>query len=189
LAVYPLLAVLWALVLVPPMVRRRVRHRAELAEFDRIRLCFVGSKSAPSHDRAVASHDRDASQPAPARCSATQRRRRVLGVIGVTMAATLVVAVVVGTRTAWGMHLLSYDVLIAYVGLLARSRDHQARRSAVVHPAVRPAPVPAIPPEAAWPEPEPEPAWPGPPRPIRLPRPSRVDAPAPLPGLLHAASR
>jgi hypothetical protein len=187
LAVYPLLAVLWAVVLVPPIVRRRVRHRAELAEFDRIRLCFVGSKVTPSHDRA---HDLDASKPAAVRCTATQRRRRVLAVIGVTMAATLVVAVVVGTRTAWGMHLLSYDILIGYVGLLARSRDHQARRPSVVHPVVRAAPVAPTTPEPAWPEPaRPEAAWPEQGRPIRLPRPSRGHGSAPLPGLLHAASR
>ncbi|HVF13673.1 MAG TPA: hypothetical protein VM942_03685, partial [Acidimicrobiales bacterium] len=121
MAVYPLLAVLWALVLVPPMVRRRVRSRAELAEFDRIRLCFVGSTTVPTHPRREG-------PPTPVRRTASQRRRRVLGLIGAGMIATLIVALFMRTRLAWGMHLLVYDILIAYVALLARSRDKQSSR-------------------------------------------------------------
>ncbi|HVF15069.1 MAG TPA: hypothetical protein VM942_10745, partial [Acidimicrobiales bacterium] len=121
MAVYPLLAVLWALVLVPPMVRRRARSRAELAEFDRIRLCFVGSTT-------VATHPRREGPPTPVRRTASQRRRRVLGLIGAGMIATLIVALFMRTRLAWGMHLLVYDILIAYVALLARSRDKQSSR-------------------------------------------------------------
>jgi hypothetical protein len=163
-AVYPLLAVLWALVLVPPLVRGRVRNRAELAEFDRIRLCFVGSTAVPSQNR-------DGAPPPPIRRTATQRRRRVLAVIGAGMVISLVAAVILGTRVAWGMHLAFYDVLIAYVGLLARSRDRQAGRQQVLvpvaHASVRELPRPMAPPT-----------------PLR--RPARGPA---LPALLHAASR
>jgi len=163
LAVYPLLALLWALVLVPPLVRGRVRNRAELAEFDRMRLCFVGSTATPTQSRIDTS-------PAAIRRTATQRRRRVLGVIGFGMAATLVVAVILGTRVAWGMHLLAYDVLIAYVGLLAHSRDQQAKRQHVIAPSSRP--VTALPA-----------------RRIVRPIPLRHSTPTPLPALLQAASR
>ncbi len=140
LPVYPLLALLWAIVLVPPMVRGRVRHRSELAEFDRIRLCFVGSTD-------VADPQRDESSAPAVRRTAAQRRRRVLAVLGVSIVATLVVAVLVGSRAAWGVHLLAYDVLIAYVGLLARSRDRQVVRPTGIAPVsnlLRPEPMPAV---------------------------------------------
>ncbi len=162
--VYPLLAVVWALVLVPPIVRRRVGHRAELAEFDRIRLCFVGSTATPSHTR-------DAVSAAPIRRSAAQRRRRVLRVIAAGMVATLVVALVVRTRLAWGMHLLIYDILIAYVALLAHAaREPRSDRHHAVRPNLR-----AVPPVADRPI-----------RPVRLPAPMPARQPLPV---LQAASR
>ncbi len=153
--VYPLLGLLWALVLLPPLFRRGFRNRGELAEFDRIRLCFVGSAN-------TVANDREDAPTAPVRRTAAQRRRRVLAVIGVGMIATLAAALVVGTRVAWGMHLLIYDVLIGYVALLARSRDRAVRRPIVV-PVPRSATVASI----------------------RRPSP----APRPAPALLQAASR
>ncbi len=157
--VYPLLGLLWALVLLPPLLRRRVQSRGELAELDRIQLCFAGSA-------VPATNDREDAPAAPVRRTAAQRRRRVLAVIGFGMVATLAVAVVVGTRIAWGMHLLIYDVLIGYVALLARSRDRAVRRPLVVPvvaPVLRSASV----------------------APLRRPAP----APRPAPALLQAASR
>jgi hypothetical protein len=163
LAVYPLLAVLWALVLVPPLVRRRIQTRAEFPEFDRMRLSLVGSTPTATKRRHEA--------PAPTvRRSATQRRRRVLALIGAGMIATLVAALVMRTRLAWGMHLLIYDVLIAYVALLARARDKQPVRRPVVVPAQRPV---ALAPAPRTHRP--------PPLPARFP--------APQPSLLQAASR
>jgi hypothetical protein len=126
-----------------------------LAEFDRIRLCFVGS----AH---TVSNDQEDAPIGPVRRTAAQRRRRVLAVIGSGMLATLAVALVVGTRVAWGMHLLIYDVLIGYVALLARSRDRAMRRP-VALPVLRSVPV----------------------APVRRP----VPGPRPAPALLHAASR
>ena len=160
MAVYPLLALLWALVLVPPLVRRRAQTRAEFPEFDRMRLSSVGAAK-------TASKPRDETATPPNRRSATQRRRRVLALIGTGMVATLVVALVMQTRVAWGMHLLAYDVLIAYVGLLARASDKQTGRRAVVAPPMN-RPVRAVPSH-------------------RTPR-SRPTRTA-LPALLHASSR
>ena len=153
--VYPLLGLLWALVLIPPLLRRRVEHRGELAEFDRIQLCFAGSAT-------TATNEREDAPTAPVRRTAAQRRRRVLAIIGIGMVATLGVALVVGTRLAWGMHLLIYDVLIGYVALLARSRDRANRRPVVV-PRLRSVPTTDT---------------------------YRTSSPArPAPALLHAASR
>ncbi len=125
--VYPLLALLWAIVLVPPIVRGRIRHRAELAEFDRVRLCFVGASDAVVHGLGRSS-------PPAVRRTAAQRRRRVLAVIGMGMVATLIFALIAGTRLAWGLHLLVYDVLIGYVALLARSRGKRPVRALHVPP-------------------------------------------------------
>lgn len=160
MAVYPLLAVLWALVLVPPLLRRRAQTRAEFPEFDRMRLSFVGSTT-PATKR------RHESPPTAVRRSATQRRRRILALIGAAIFATLVTALVIRTRLAWGMHLLSYDLLIAYVALLARSRDKQPVRRPTVAPAPRPVAVSSA---------------------RRMPRPP-VRLPAPQPALLRTASR
>lgn len=162
MAVYPLLALLWAFVLVPPMVRRRLRNRAEFPEFDRARLGAV--RTTP-----VAPQRRDEAPVAPVRRSATHRRRRILALIGVGIGATLVVALVLQTRLAWGMHLLAYDVLIAYVGLLARSRDKQPLRRRAVAPVARVRPASAV---------------------RRIPRAAPAPTPgAALPALLRAASR
>ncbi len=120
--VYPLLALLWAIVLVPPIVRGRARRRVEFPEFDRARLSLVGAAE-------VTAHVPEEPVAPPVRRTATQRRRRVLAMIGISMVTTLAVALLAGTRLAWGIHLLSYDLLIAYIGLLARSRDRQAIRT------------------------------------------------------------
>lgn len=133
--VYPLLALLWAIVLVPPIVRGRSRRRDEFPEFDRARLSVVGAADVVAPEREVA-------PAAPVRRTATQRRRRVLAMIGITMIGSLAVALVVGTRVSWGIHLLSYDILIGYVGLLARSRDKQAIRT-FAGPRIQPMPRPA----------------------------------------------
>ena len=164
MAVYPLLALLWALVLIPPMVRGRARNRSELAEFDRMRLCFVGSTVTPSHAPVAV-------LPTPIRRSATQRRRRVLAVLGASIALTLVAAVLLRTRMAWGMHLMTYNIVIAYVGLLAHARDQKAKRHHL----------------AAVPEARSLPVT----RPYSIPRSARmpIPTPTPIPAMLQAASR
>lgn len=164
MAVYPLLALLWALVLVPPLVRRRAQTRAEFPEFDRVRLSSVGAA-------ATASKVRDETAAPPIRRSATQRRRRVLALIGAGIVGTLVVALVMQTKLAWGMHLLVYDVLIAYVALLARASDKQTGRRSVVAPPVRRS-VRAVPTHRA---------------PRTIPR--SASTPTALPALLQVSSR
>ena len=42
-----------------------------------------------------------------------QRRQRVLKVIGMGLATTLLVALVTRTRVAWGVHLLVHDLFLA----------------------------------------------------------------------------
>jgi hypothetical protein len=133
-------------------VRGRVRHRSESAEFDRIRQCFVAFEGAPSRHRA------EPSLPSSRRTPAQRRRRVLIGIV-VAMVATLVAALVVGSRVAWGLHLLGYDVLIGYVGLLARSSDQKDKRRYEAAPTLRSVPTgpayanypPEYPPEY-WPE-------------------------------------
>lgn len=119
--VYPLLAILWAMVLLPPVVRRRLRHRDEKATLRRMQMRVVQPDELPPLQPPWES-------ARPVRRTPAQRRRRVLAAIGAAVGVTLVVAVVVRSRLAWGAHLLTYDLLLAYLALLARSADYRAGR-------------------------------------------------------------
>lgn len=68
------------------------------------------------------------------------------------MVATLVVALLTQTRLALGLHLLSHDVMIAYLCLLVRSRDQTLRRARAHRH--RQSPEPASSPRLAPPPPE-----------------------------------
>jgi peptidoglycan/LPS O-acetylase OafA/YrhL len=109
------LAAAWVVALVPSAVRGRAGRKLEqIGHFDRIRGSLGGvSESAREETRA---------RPAP-RLSPARRKRRVLKVIAFALMATLAVAVQQRTRLAWGMHLLVYDVLLAYLALIARARQ------------------------------------------------------------------
>lgn len=72
---------------------------------------------------------------------------------------------------AWGMHLMTYNIVIAYVGLLAHARDHKAKRHHLTAaPKARSLPVT---------------------RPYSIPRSARmpIPTPTPVPAMLQAASR
>ncbi len=122
MAVFLLLALIWAVVLVPPAVRAHAaRREAFLVSFG------SGSTTAP---------------PAPARSPAVQRRRRIVGGLLAAMATTLVVGLLPTFRILLVVHLFLVDSFLAYIALLA----HVSRRSARAA-----APVPAAPVSDAFP--------------------------------------
>ena len=111
-------------------------------------LCIVAGvlllaaqvRQRPEAPVAPPSGNGSAPPPSPARRPASTRRRILYGLLG-AMALTLVVAVVVRERLAWGVHLLVDDAFLAYVAWLARRAETRVPERAVDMPALpRPSP-------------------------------------------------
>jgi hypothetical protein len=153
-----ILAVLWAAVLVPPVLRSRSENRRGEAMGP---LNFrLGKRNAPpslsssfgsafSRPPARATF-RPAALPtrqvgsargritAPGQMSPTQKRRRdVLVILGGTAALSLVVALFTGMMAMWAVHVLADVLLVAYLFLLVQMKQRTrpvAGRSALPPP-------------------------------------------------------
>jgi hypothetical protein len=118
-----ILAVLWAAVLVPPVLRSRSETRRGTVGDFTSRLGALhrlpspaGSMGSPRERplRAVPS-----ARAAPAPMSATQKRRRdVLIVLGGAALVTLLLAVVARNPLLWASHIAADVLLAAYLSLL-----------------------------------------------------------------------
>lgn len=128
------LAFVWALVLVPPAVRRRkIRPGSSVSTFRRS-LDVLG-RAAPSRFPATAarparSAPRGGPQP-PVRSAVRKRRRDVLLTLTGTAAFTLLLAVAFG-GVAIALHLVADVALGAYVYLLVRMRKQAAEQAVKV---------------------------------------------------------
>jgi hypothetical protein len=116
-AVVLLLALIWAVVLVPPALRV---HAARQEAF----LLSIGSTADPG-----------ALRPSVVRRLQVQRRRRIAGGLLVAMAVTLVAGLLPSFHDLLIVHLFLVDSFLAYVALLA----HWAQRAAA--PAVEAVPA------------------------------------------------
>jgi len=105
--VFLLLALIWAVVLVPPALQA---HTARKQAF------LISFGSVP--EVALA-------QPTRVRSSSVQRRRKIAGGLLVSMAATLLLGLLPSFRVLLVVHLFLVDSFLAYVAMLA----HQANRS------------------------------------------------------------
>lgn len=114
MAVVALLALIWAVLLVPPALRA---HAARQEAF----LLSIGSS--PGAEQRP--------RPAVARSLRVQRRRRIAGGLVVSMAATLLVGLLPAFRIFLVVHLFLVDSFIAYIALLA----HWAGRAALAEAA------------------------------------------------------
>lgn len=123
-----LLVALWLAVLVPQAVKNHNERRQEfLDSFER----GLGALGATTPRRAVkVAAEPAVRQPVRRRPSAAKRRRTILGLLLVSMAISLVPAVVVGGKTALAVHLAVDNCFLAYVGLLVRWRDSRTARPA-----------------------------------------------------------
>ena len=140
-----ILAIVWAVVLVPPWLRNRAdarpadsitafRHRLSVLErtgpVGARRMPIISSRPdvsgfVPSARRA-APRTAMASYPARAR---TQRRRRDIFVgLLAAMVASLVLGFIPALRILWVVHLLVDFLLVAYVALLVQMRNQAAER-------------------------------------------------------------
>jgi hypothetical protein len=138
-----ILAVLWAVVLLPPLLRSRSQHSADSIVDFNYKLDVLGRTNGNLDEADDAQPGilsaRMAPSPLPSalRASATQRsalrRRDVLRALTMSVAATLVLAAVTQAGAAWALQIL-VDVLVAtYLALWAWLRTLQVERAEKVH--------------------------------------------------------
>jgi hypothetical protein len=146
-----ILAVVWAVVLVPPWLRNRAdarpadsisafRHRLSVLErtgpVGARRIPMISSRPdvrgfAPSVRRPSRSASAMASYSAKAR---TQRRRRDIFVgLLAAMGTSLVLGFVPSLRILWVVHVLVDLLFVSYVALLVQMRNQVAEREMKVH--------------------------------------------------------
>lgn len=118
-----ILAALWAVVLVPPLLRARVERTGDtIGDFNN-HLDVLGRTNGTLR-RAHARGGR--------RVSAAKRRRDVLRTLAGAAALTLLLAFVGGAPLLWALHLAADGLLAAYLGLWAWVRSTPADRTETV---------------------------------------------------------
>lgn len=111
MSVFVVLGLIWAGVLIPPLVRSRTRQRAEFIDSFRSQMGTLGTKA-----EQPAAGVRRGGGPA-------RRRREVLAGLLTGTAAALVLSLLPALRAAWVGGLFLFDTLLVYVALLVRARD------------------------------------------------------------------
>lgn len=119
MSVFIVLGILWAVVLVAPAVRARSRQRAEFSASFRRQMEAIGP---PGTATATLTGVRPRPQAVAAR-----RRRGVVAALTAGMAASAVVGAVPGLRGVWAGGLVLFNLLLAYLALLARQHDRAGR--------------------------------------------------------------
>ena len=132
-----ILAVLWAVVLVPPLVRSRIQQSGDSIDDFNYRLGVLsrtnGTVPAMPDPRSPAAFaPRPVTDTTPSLSPAAKRRRDVLTVLAAAVAATFILASVSGASILWAVQVLSDVLLIAYVGLLAWFRSLSVERDRTV---------------------------------------------------------
>jgi hypothetical protein len=153
-----ILAVIWAAVLIPPLLGARAEGRPADSIGDFRRQLSVLRRAAPigtpppTNPLAaygavpfVAGPHTQSRQDA-ARRRTVKRRRDVFYALVASMAGTLVLGMVPGLRVLLGLHLVLDALFLAYVGLLVRMRNQAAEREMKVRflPHTTSAPEPAF---------------------------------------------
>lgn len=137
------LAVIWAAVLVPPLLRARAEGRPadSIGNFRRQLHVLqrtgpgvfppantLGASMGPYRPVAPGLAIRSASPEAARRARTLKRRRDVLfGLLG-AMGGTLLLGLLPSLRVLWGLHLVLDLLFAGYVALLVRMRNEAAER-------------------------------------------------------------
>ena len=125
------LAVVWAVVLIPPWLRNRAEGRPgdSIGAFHRqlTTLERTGPETAPLRTTPM-SRARPVARPASARSRVQRRRRDVMLVLGGAMVSTLMLSFIPGLRTMLVLHALVDVLFVVYVALLIRLRGVSAER-------------------------------------------------------------
>jgi hypothetical protein len=152
-----ILAVIWAAVLIPPLLGARAEGRPADSIGDFRRQLSVLRRAAPigtppAHTLAaygnmpfVAGPHTQSRQDA-ARRRTVKRRRDVFYALVTSMGGTLALGMIPGMRVLLGLHLVLDALFVAYVALLVRMRNQAAEREMKVRflPHAAAAPEPAF---------------------------------------------
>ena len=125
------LAVVWAVVLIPPWLRNRAEGRPgdSIGAFHRqlTTLERTGPEPAPPRTGPT-SRALPAARPATARSQVQRRRRGVMLALGAVMVSTLALSFLPGLRFMLVLHALVDVLFVVYVALLIRLRGLSAER-------------------------------------------------------------
>jgi len=138
MSVIVVLALIWAAVLIPPVVRNRAERRAEFIDSFRQQMGAFDSGKAAARAEPPARTSR--ARPPKRRASPQQRRRDILGGLLGAMIGSFVLGAIPSLRLVWVLHLFLLNLFIGYCSLLAHQRRHlrpalAAREAAAPRPA------------------------------------------------------
>jgi hypothetical protein len=126
MSVFVVLGLMWAAVLIPPVLRARAERRAEFIDSFRQQMGALGNKTLAGQVVADA-HDAEAAARRPGR--AVKRRRDILGGLLGAMIGAFVLGAVPSLRIVWGLGMFLLNLFIAYIALLAHQRNVARRQS------------------------------------------------------------
>ena len=130
-----ILAALWAVVLLPPLLRSRTeRSNDSIGDFN-YRLDVLGRTNGALREEEMRSSSRSD--------WAAKRRRDVVRVLLIVVGVTGLLALATNMTLLWGLHLVADVALLGFFGLWAWARSAQAERAAKVRhlPALRSEPA------------------------------------------------
>ena len=136
-----ILALVWAVFLVPQVLRARAEGRPADSIGAFRKQLYVLSRTSPAHDggswrgpepRPPASYAFDADPYRPRRSDVRRRRRQILVGLLAGMSATLVLGLIPGLQVLLVLHLVLDLLCAAYVGLLIRVRNLAEEQDAKV---------------------------------------------------------
>jgi hypothetical protein len=141
LVVLLILAALWAVVLLPPLLRARTDRSADSIGAFNSRLDVLGKTNASATQPAATAPARRTSTPAPPMYAspvapaerAAKRRRDVLRALVVAVTITFALAYFTGAPALWAANVLVDGMLIAYLALWAWVRQVQTEQAEKVH--------------------------------------------------------
>jgi predicted lipid-binding transport protein (Tim44 family) len=133
MSVLVVLGVVWAAVLIPPVLRARAERRTEFIDSFQAQMGALGGKALAGRASQAPAEPHRSRPRRPV--SVKQRRRDILGGLLGALIGSLVLGLIPSLRIVLVLHLFLLNLFIAYVALLAHARRGQAHRAPTWSPA------------------------------------------------------
>jgi hypothetical protein len=127
--VFVVLGLIWAAVLVPPVLRARAERRAEFIDSFRAQMGALGQKAQADKPMAV----RVPRTRTPHVVTPVKRRRDIVGGLLGALIGSLVLGAIPSLHMVWVLHLFLLNLFIGYLALLAHQRRHLRVGRTVAH--------------------------------------------------------